>query len=490
VKGSVYQRCFCRDPETKKPLGRKCPKLKAKGHAQWFFRYSAPITEGGKRRQPEVGPFRTKAETEEELAATLARIGGGAAVMDRSLKVGQYLDTWLEGKRLKLKARTYDSYVEACELYWRPAVGHLRLVDLRTHHLQDAVVVMAMMINKPIPAKVSPALLELHRRMVAVRADDARRVLAAGETRHKKSTKPLSASRIEREFAVIRAALNAAVPRLLMISPAEGVELPRVDRAQALAWTPAREARFWAELVKRASKAEAAANAERRVLTTVERQALWSAPDLPPSAVMVWRPEQVGAFLDYLVEQGERLAVLFTVAAYCGMRRDELLGLTWAETDLAEGVMWVRKTGSGDAPKSEAGIRAVPLAGPSLPAMCSWRERQEFDRMMWGPDWPDHDLVFTREDGTPVPGQWTSTRFETLAYRAGLPPIRLHDLRHGAASLLKAAGVDTAVISAILGHTRTDFTNRTYVTIFAEVAKDAAEAAAAIVPRKTLAQDS
>ena len=82
-----------------------------------------------------------------------------------------------------------------------------------------------------------------------------------------------------------------------------------------------------------------------------------------------------------------------------------------------------------------------------------------------------------------MPGQWISVRFETLAYRAGLPPVRFHDLRHGAASQWKAAGVDTKPISAMLGHSRTSFTDATYVLVFPEVAKAAAEAAAAVVPR-------
>lgn len=83
-----------------------------------------------------------------------------------------------------------------------------------------------------------------------------------------------------------------------------------------------------------------------------------------------------------------------------------------------------------------------------------------------------------------------SVRFEILAYRAALPPIRFHDLRHGAASLCKAAGLDTKLISAMLGHSRTSFTDATYVLVFPEVASAAAEAAAAIVPRRSLAKDS
>lgn len=97
--------------------------------------------------------------------------------------------------------------------------------------------------------------------------------------------------------------------------------------------------------------------------------------------------------------------------------------------------------------------------------------------------------MFTREDGTAVPGQWVSTRFETLAYRAGLPPVRFHDLRHGAASLAKAAGLDSKYIAALLGHARSSFTDDVYVTLFPEVTKAAAEAAAAVVPRGRLARD-
>jgi integrase len=82
-----------------------------------------------------------------------------------------------------------------------------------------------------------------------------------------------------------------------------------------------------------------------------------------------------------------------------------------------------------------------------------------------------------------IPVSSARNKFETLAFRAGLAPVRFHDLRHGAASQCKAAGVDTKVISALLGHSRTDFPNRTYVLVFPEVAKAAAEAAAAIVPR-------
>jgi len=478
VRGSVYPRCFCRDPDTGRPLGRKCPKLRAKGHAAgWFFRYDAPRSRDGKRRRPEMGPFPTQKAAEEELAATLARLGGGAQVPDRALTVGAYLDNWLAAKKLGLKPQTYESYAEAVSLYFRPGVGHLRLVDLRDFHLQELVQEM-LRVNRPLPDGERPS--ELMRRLASARADDERRALPPGEKRRKKSTRPLTAARIAREFAVIRAALNAAVPGRIAVNPCDGVILPKVRKVRPLAWTAQREAAFRTALDKRTRAAAAAGD-----LTSVGKQALWSAKDLRPCPVMVWLPAHTGRFLDAIAS--ERLSALFCTVAYCGLRRDEILGLTWAEVDLGEGIAFVRETGSGDGPKSDAAVRVVPLPGPVVQALKARRAQQAADRLAWGSDWPDTDLVFTREDGSPVPGQWVSVRFETLAYRAGLPPVRFHDLRHGAASLAKAAGLDSKYIAALLGHARSSFTDDVYVTLFPEVAKAAAEAAAAVVPRATKA---
>jgi integrase len=469
-------RCACRDTDGKF-LHSRCPKLgKVKGHGAWWFRYSAPGP-GGKRRQPMVGPFTTKKAAEEELTATLARLSGGQA-FDRSVLVRDYLTGYAESK-IDVKPRTRETIQENLRLYWIPALGHHRLVDLRDHHVSGVIREM-MKINVPLPEGERPS--ETLRRLLEARADDERRELAPGEKRHKKSTKPLSPSRIGRVFADLRAALNAAVPGKISISPCDGVVLPRARKVRALSWTVEREAAFRSALEKRMNTAAA-----DRPLTVVEKQAMWADPQLRPSAVMVWMPEHTGSFLDTIAL--ERLYALFCLVAYCGLRRGEALGLAWAEMDLEKGMAYVRETGDGDDPKSESGIRAVPLPAEVIAALRAWRKRQAADRLAWGPDWPDSGLVFTREDGTAVPAQWLSMRFETLAYRAGLPPVRFHDLRHGAASLCKAAGLDTKFISALLGHSRTSFTDATYVLLFPEVAKAAAQAAAAVMPRRSKAAE-
>jgi integrase len=356
MRGTVYRACWCRDPETGKPYHARCPKLKRPDHGKWYARYETEGI-GGRRRQPVLGPFRTKDEAEGELAKAVADVGGGGTAPDRSVKIGDYLDTYLEGKR-NLKPRSKETDEEAFRLYWKPAIGHMRLVDVRDRHVSMVISAMEL-INVPVPENAKREVIEMLRRMIAARADDVRRVLPEGEQRRKKSTKPLSPARIERMYAPFRSAMNAAIPKTIKYSPCAGVELPRVDKDRPLPWTPQRVAAFRAALGKRMAARQEELGG--RTLTVVDKQDLWGAPDLRPSRVMVWMPADTGTFLDSIAE--ERLSPLYTLTAYCGLRRDEVLGLDWTEVDLDEGSADVLETGSGSGPKSESGKRTVPLPG-------------------------------------------------------------------------------------------------------------------------------
>ncbi|MEU8360647.1 tyrosine-type recombinase/integrase [Nonomuraea sp. NPDC048882] len=86
-------------------------------------------------------------------------------------------------------------------------------------------------------------------------------------------------------------------------------------------------------------------------------------------------------------------------------------------------------------------------------------------------------------DGSELTPDWVSEHFERLTFAAGLPPIRLHDLRHGAATLSLAAGNDMKTTSAMLRHSSISITADLYTTVLPEVAREAAEASAALVPR-------
>jgi integrase len=91
--------------------------------------------------------------------------------------------------------------------------------------------------------------------------------------------------------------------------------------------------------------------------------------------------------------------------------------------------------------------------------------------------------MFTRENGAELHPEYVTRHFERLYRPAGLPPIRLHDLRHGAATLALAGGADMKTVSEMLGHSTIVLTADTYTSVLPEVARRAAESAAAIVPR-------
>lgn len=82
--------------------------------------------------------------------------------------------------------------------------------------------------------------------------------------------------------------------------------------------------------------------------------------------------------------------------------------------------------------------------------------------------------------------------FNRLVAASGLPPIRLHDLRHGAATLMLAAGIDVKIVSDTLGHSDTRITRDIYMSVLPQVGKDAAEATAKLVPlqRRTEAEEA
>ncbi len=97
--------------------------------------------------------------------------------------------------------------------------------------------------------------------------------------------------------------------------------------------------------------------------------------------------------------------------------------------------------------------------------------------------WADSGRAFTRENGGPLRPAYVSEHFGVLIRQAGLPPVRFHDLRHGSASLLMAAGQLPKVVSEIMGHSTVSFTMDTYEVVAEELAEAAAVAIAALVPR-------
>jgi integrase len=98
-----------------------------------------------------------------------------------------------------------------------------------------------------------------------------------------------------------------------------------------------------------------------------------------------------------------------------------------------------------------------------------------------GKVWTDSGYVFTRSDGKPINPNYATTRFRILVRRAGLPPVRLHDLRHGAASLAHEAGADLKTLQDLLGHSSIVVTADTYTSVLPQIQRRCADATAQLV---------
>jgi integrase len=106
------------------------------------------------------------------------------------------------------------------------------------------------------------------------------------------------------------------------------------------------------------------------------------------------------------------------------------------------------------------------------------------ERLAWGEDYADTGLVFTRENGEPLHPDMVTENFERLAFAAGLPRVPLHGLRHGHPSYALAAGVDISVVQKRPGHSTSTLTRDTYTTVLDDLAREAADTVAAMIPRK------
>ena len=175
--------------------------------------------------------------------------------------------------------------------------------------------------------------------------------------------------------------------------------------------------------------------------------------------------DQAQTFLS--MARGDRFKALYVVAVHCGLREGELLGLRWEDIDLDTGTLAVRRTlsetkSSGhifEPPKNGKG-RNVRLA---IEALKRHLAAQNEERLRLGILWRDQGLVFPSRKGTTMNAKnLTARSFKPILERAGLPNIRLHDLRHTCATLLLSKGVHPKLVQELLGHATISITLDTY----------------------------
>jgi integrase len=329
---------------------------------------------------------------------------------------------WLEhwlATRTSQRASTLRGYRSHVRLYLIPYLGRIPLAELTTGQVQAMFTALSRELGS-----------------------------AAG---------PGTAASLARIRATLRAGLNAALRQgLIAVNPACRVELPPARRARAVVWTAAR----------------------------VEE---WKRTGIRPP-VAVWTAGQTAQFLQAI--RSHRLYAAYHLIALRGLRRGEACGLRWCDLDLDGGVATINQQLQQydghmvvGPPKTARSLRTIALDRTTIAALRRHRRRQERERVELGESHQDSGYVFTGLYGDPLAPDRLTRTFRQLTVETGMPPIRLHDLRHGAATLALSAGVDLRVVQDMLGHCSIVLTADTYTSVLPEVAHKAAEQVAALVLR-------
>ena len=514
--GTIYKRCTCQVPvlrpdgepvvgedgkSLRRRLGATCPKLKrANGvwnplHGTWCAQVSTPRTSGPRRATVRLGGLRDRRTAERFLldVHALWALADGADEPEaarweltrairaelrahhrlpdyetmrfhlraghpvvQDLTVAEYLISWLCGLH-DLRAGTRGQYESAIRVYLLPHLGHLQLRRLRTHHVQQMftdIIEDAERIEENNAARYA---LDCARKRAWIDRDmTALRAANAALAEWPSYCRTPGPSRRQRIRATLRSALTSAVHEgLIESNPATHVRMTPEHDCTPNLWTD-------------------------------ERVAAWRETGRRPSPIMVWTPRHTAMFLDHA--SSDPWYPIYYLIAHTGLRRGEALGLRWTDISMTGNTLTVAQQLVQHAwgievngPKTQAAKRAIALSAGVKEALLTQAERQRQYRKSYGPDYINTGSVFSQPDGSPLIPAHVSARFRGLIAGAGLPPIRLHDLRHGAATFAHAAGADMKTISKMLGHADIAFTIKTYGAVLDDEQRNAADAIAALI---------
>lgn len=208
--------------------------------------------------------------------------------------------------------------------------------------------------------------------------------------------------------------------------------------------------------------------------------ALADPPRSEPYEAQYLSIEETHRFLNAV--KGDRLEALYVVATTLGLRKGELCGLRWQDIDLEAATLSVRhqlqRVGGRKQlvePKTRSSRRTVALPPFVVAILRAHKARQRAERQWAAGKWREGGFVFTTRIGTPLEASNLSRSFHALLDATEIPRQRFHNLRHSAATLMLAQGVDATTIMAVLGHAHIGTTINLYAHVMPQVKRDAAD---------------
>lgn len=404
----------------------------------WAYRVTGPpdpVT--GERKRPYRGGFDTEEGAWRAALDAQRLLDIGRPLRSKRIRVNTFLAEWLHTVEPDLKETTVQSYRDLIAFYLQPTIGPRWLADITV-----------------------PTLNALYRRLhdTGRLKGDANWRMYTYWLEHQTDREgrgPRSADMAEDCRTTLNAAREAVRRYRRGRIPGEyttGLSPKSVKNVHVLLHKAFRDAVAWGYLHSNPAEHAVVPRARRRNQKPVHR---------------IWTIEELGRWLAVALQ--DRYAGMWLLAATTGMRRSELAGVSRDMLDLETGMLRVEDTRVVVAGRSHhsdgktaAGRRGISLDSFTCAELATLLTLLEEERRAFGDAYPDHGLIMVNEEGRPLHPDTITARFNRLVDRAGVPHIRLHDVRHTYATIAMDLGIDPKMLSDRIGHANTSVTLQIY----------------------------
>lgn len=436
----------------------------------------------GKQLKPwtatfEVSPTWTEKSAKkkaEAFAATFEKECREGVTSDSRQKFGPYCEYVINLKEQleTVKHSTISSYRDLAARI-NPAIGHIRLKDLRADHLND----------------LYTALSQKGTRKGEARA--AAKIDLAAQLKARKITRISIAKDSDLSERIISAAVkgdSVSMEAARAVSGTLGLKLEddfmvKGDDRPLSAKTVLEHHRLISTVLDQAEK-------EGLVPFNVARKAML--PKAQQKEVNYFQPEQVAAIRDALELEPIKWRTLVHMLLITGARRGEILGLKWDKVffeenkvQICNNVLYRADRGIyEDTPKTSTSGRFIALPAETMQLLRQYRAWQNEERLRLGEYYDHQGFVFSQDNGKPMHPDSVTSWLGKFSKRHGLPHVNPHAFRHTMASMLYFNGVDSVSISKRLGHSKVSTTTDIYAHVIAAADQKNADILADIFLKK------
>ena len=206
-------------------------------------------------------------------------------------------------------------------------------------------------------------------------------------------------------------------------------------------------------------------------------------PKLEQKEIRILTESEQKQFMDAI--KSHRLEALYLLALATGMRRGEIMALTWDCVDwknksiaVKGSISRVKDPDTGitalrySEPKTKSGRRQVPILPNMIPVLQAHQRRQEAEKTEAGSAWNPQNLVFCSNVGTVIEPRRVCTTMNKITDAAELPRFTFHALRHTFATRMLEANVPAKVVQDVLGHADVTLTLNTYSHVIGSTAHE------------------